>query len=72
MYKHNHCCRAKSRSIINSECVFVALIIQHTKRMRLIIYYLWPVWPHDIFPRYLTNSMIFEKKNEHKMCFDLV
>jgi len=62
MYKHNHCCRAKARSITNSECVFVALIVQHKKRRRLIVYYLWPVWPHDIFPQYLINSTIFEKK----------
>jgi hypothetical protein len=29
----NHCCRGKAISIAYSECVFVALIIQHAMRM---------------------------------------
>jgi hypothetical protein len=33
----NHCCRGKAISITYSECVFVALIIQHAKGMRRII-----------------------------------
>ena len=33
----NHCCLAKARSITHSECVSVALVIQHAKRMRRII-----------------------------------
>jgi len=44
MYKCNvdarsryHCCHRKEISITYSECVFVALIIQHAKRMRRII-----------------------------------
>jgi hypothetical protein len=36
--------------------VFVALLIQHTVRMR-----------HS-FPNYLINDTIFEKVFEHKMC----
>jgi len=28
--------------------------------------YLCPVRLHGIFPHYLTNGTIFEKKNEHK------
>jgi hypothetical protein len=43
-YKHkiealsyNHCCRGKAISITYSECVSVALVIQHAKRMRRII-----------------------------------
>jgi hypothetical protein len=34
---HNHCCRGKAISITYSECVSVALVTQHAKRMRRII-----------------------------------
>jgi len=30
----NHCCREKAMSITYSECVFVALVIQHAMRVR--------------------------------------
>jgi hypothetical protein len=33
----NHCCRGKAISITYSECVSVALVIQHATRMRRII-----------------------------------
>jgi hypothetical protein len=33
----NHCCRGKTISITYSECVSVALVIQHAKRMRHIV-----------------------------------
>jgi hypothetical protein len=33
----NHCCRAKAISITYSECVSVALVIQHAFRMCRII-----------------------------------
>jgi hypothetical protein len=33
----NHCCRGKAISITYSECVSVALVIRHAKRMRPII-----------------------------------
>jgi hypothetical protein len=33
----NRCCRRKARSTTYSECVSVALVIQHAKRMRRII-----------------------------------
>jgi len=33
----NHCCRRKARSITYSECLSVVSVIQHAKRMRLII-----------------------------------
>jgi hypothetical protein len=57
----NHCCRGKAVSITYSECVSVALVIQHAKRMRRIILYLWPVWLYHIFPHYLINGTIFGK-----------
>jgi len=34
---HNHCCRGKTTSITYFEFVSVALVIQHTKRMRRYI-----------------------------------
>jgi hypothetical protein len=33
----NHCCRGKAISIAYSQCMSVALVIQHAKRMRRII-----------------------------------
>jgi hypothetical protein len=37
MRSHNHCCRGKAISIKYPECVSVASVIQHAKRMRRII-----------------------------------
>jgi hypothetical protein len=37
VHSRNHCCRGKAISITYSECVSVALVIQHAKRMRRII-----------------------------------
>jgi len=48
--------------------VYVALGIQHAMRMRHIIYP-WPARLNNIFPHYLINGMIIEKKViERKMC----
>jgi hypothetical protein len=41
--------------------VFVALIIQHVKRMRRIVCHLWLVQLYHIFPHYLINGTIFGK-----------
>jgi len=46
----NHCYRATAISITYSECVFVALGIQHA---------LWSVWLYNIFPRYFINVTFF-------------
>ena len=37
MRSHNHCCCARAISIIYYDCVSVALVIQHAKRMRCSI-----------------------------------
>jgi len=33
----NHCCRGKLISITYSECMSIALVIQHAKRMRRVM-----------------------------------
>ena len=37
MFLRHHCCLGKAISIAYSECVSVALVTQHTERMRHII-----------------------------------
>ena len=39
----NHCCRGNAISVTCSQCVFVALVIQHAKLMRRVIlsYVVW-------------------------------
>ena len=45
MHGQNH---IKSVSITYFECV-CSLSFQHAKRMLLIYYHVWPVWPYRIF-----------------------
>ena len=56
----NHCYRGKEISIVYSECVFVALGIQHAKCM--------PVRLYSIFSHYLINVTIKKSITERKMC----
>ena len=53
----NHCCREKSLSITYSECVFVALGIQHA--CAVLYCHMWPIRLYNNFPRYLICAMIF-------------
>jgi hypothetical protein len=53
---HNHCCRAKAGTITYSDCLSVALLIQHSKRMR----HLYPAWLYRIFTHYFINSTILK------------
>ena len=55
-----------------SGCVFVALVILHTKHM-CVHCHLWPVQHYHIFPHYLINCIIFGKQvTGHKMCLDFL
>jgi hypothetical protein len=51
------CYRKKATSITHSECVFVALVIQHAMRMRQTAICGLP--GYHAFPRYLINGTIF-------------
>ena len=49
-------------NITFSECVFVALSVQHTMCMRRILIFV--LSDYDIFPHYLISGTIFEKKKK--------
>ena len=65
----NICCSGRAMSITSSQCVFVALSIQHVMRARCIVTCGLPgctiFWPY-----YLIKGKNFEKKNfvEHTGC----
>ena len=57
----NHCYNVKAIRNTYSECGFVALGIEHATRIRhIVICGLHPLY--NIFPRYLINGTILEKK----------
>jgi len=56
MRSYNHRYRGKAMNTAYSECVSVALIMQHSPYCSL-----WPVRLYNIFPHYLINGTIFEK-----------
>jgi hypothetical protein len=67
----NHCCRVTTISITYSECVFLALVIQHVKCMGRIILssVAWPAVQY--FPTLSHNRDDFRGGGgitEHKMC----
>ena len=53
-------------------CVFVALVIQHAKRMRRIIIYPCPALQYVSTLSHKMQDFREEKVIEHKVCFDFL
>jgi len=59
----DHCCSGKAKIITYSECVFIALIIQHAKRTRHIAIAACPTLLH--FPTLFQERQDFRKKKSY-------
>jgi len=72
MLSCNHCYSGKAISITYSECVSVALVIQHAMRMRSFV--TCGLSRCMVFSPHLINGTIFggKKVTGHKMCFDFL
>ena len=74
----NHCFSGKAISISYSECVCVCVCSLGYPACNAYAPYcclLWRVQLYNIFPHYLINGTIFEKKNMYrskKVCFDFL
>jgi hypothetical protein len=65
----NHCCRGKAISITYSECVSVALVIQHAKRMlRIILPSVACLALQYFSTSHKRHDFQKKKVTQHKMC----
>ena len=63
----NHRYSGNATLITCSDCIYVALVIQHVTRVRHIV--MWPAQLYNIFSPFLINGMIAERKIiEHTTC----
>jgi hypothetical protein len=59
---YNHCCIGKTISITCSECVLVALVIQHAMRMRRVALSYVACMAQPYFSKLYHKGTIFGKK----------
>jgi hypothetical protein len=64
----------EKQCITDSECMSVALVIQHARHIRAIFScHTWPVWLYNIFSRYLIHWTISrEKIIERNRCVSIL
>ena len=69
--RNNKFCLGKAIIVTHSECVSVALVIQHVTRMRLIVICGLRATLYHIFLHYPINDMIFDIKiiEQNNLCF---
>jgi hypothetical protein len=61
---HNHCCHGKAIDITYFECVFVALFIQHTTRMRRFNIVICNLPGSNIYFHIITETFLILRRTE--------